>query len=166
MRKKDTFIEKRNIPIFRGKLRDRANEAAMLQAFVGKRHVGRCKKWCWRARGMNLEKDETRKWNNFLNCCCSSSSSVVDVIFFYFSKKRTTMMVRIRMHYLGLNFFLKKMGLSWPLFVFLSFSHHNSKINWKSVPRCCAWGSNPGPQDGRCKWIRWGSLTRRGRSQH
>ena len=37
--------------------------------------------------------------------------------------------------------------------LFLSFSQkfkYKLKKFW-----CCAWESNPGPQDGRCKWIHW-----------
>ena len=44
---------------------------------------------------------------------------------------------------------------SWTLFgIFSSFSHHNSRINWKKR-RYCAWELNLGSQDGRCRWIHW-----------
>ena len=43
------------------------------------------------------------------------------------------------------------MGQSRPLFVLFSFfSHYNFNTNWKKH-RWCAWDSNPGPQDGRCR---------------
>ena len=43
------------------------------------------------------------------------------------------------------------MGQSRPLFcLFLFFSRHNFNTNWKKH-RWCAWDSNPGPQDGRCR---------------
>ena len=47
-------------------------------------------------------------------------------------------------------FFLKKMGLSWPLFVYFSFfsGYNFNNTNWKKYRRC-AWDSNPGPKDGR-----------------
>ena len=41
------------------------------------------------------------------------------------------------------------------LCLFSSFSHYN--WNWKnqSVPRCCDWDLNPGPQEGRRRRIHW-----------
>ena len=46
--------------------------------------------------------------------------------------------------------FFKKMGQSWPLFVYFSFfsGYNFNNTNWKKC-RWCAWDSNPGPQDGR-----------------
>ena len=38
--------------------------------------------------------------------------------------------------------------------LFSFFSQQNSNTNWKKH-RCCAWDSNPGPQDGRHRRIHW-----------
>ena len=46
------------------------------------------------------------------------------------------------------------------LFIFVLFVHYNDKYIvkldwiWKKC-RLCAWDSNPGPQDGRCRRIHW-----------
>ena len=46
-------------------------------------------------------------------------------------------------------------GHSWPLFVlFSSISHHNFRKHWIKR-RCCAWNSNPAPQNGRHRRIHW-----------
>ena len=42
--------------------------------------------------------------------------------------------------------------------LFSTFSQHNDKYNTKfdyKKHRWCAWESNPGPQDGRHRWIHW-----------
>ena len=52
------------------------------------------------------------------------------------------------------SFFLKKNGpIPASFCLFSSFSHYNFN-NWKKH-RWCAWDSNPGPQDGRCRRIHW-----------
>ena len=50
------------------------------------------------------------------------------------------------------TFFFQKNGpIPAPFCLFLSFSRYNfNNTNWKKH-RWCAWNSNPGPQDGRCR---------------
>ena len=53
---------------------------------------------------------------------------------------------------------LFKYGPFWASFCsFSSFSHHNSNLNLKSLGRCSAWESNPGPPDSWGRLIRWTS---------
>ena len=44
--------------------------------------------------------------------------------------------------------FLKIGPIPASFCLFSFFSHHNFNTNWKNH-RCCAWDSNPGPQNGR-----------------
>ena len=53
----------------------------------------------------------------------------------------------------GPNIFFKWANPGLFLFIFVLFS---SQFKYKlKKHRCCAWGSNPGPQDGRCGRIHW-----------
>ena len=52
-------------------------------------------------------------------------------------------------------FFFKKMGQFRPFSVFSFFQHITIQIlNWLKR-KWCAWDSNPGQQDGRCRRIHW-----------